>query len=100
MAWRGRRALHTDPGTPSGESETWPRRHLSPQARTLLISLLVGIAVAAACALPWTVSWQENFDLYLLFHARGKRPTPGNVVIVPVDRRAAEAIWVSKNPHA
>jgi adenylate cyclase len=37
-------------------------------------------------------------DLYVLFHLRGTLPPPSEVVIVPIDRRASEAISVLRDP--
>jgi adenylate cyclase len=72
---------------------------LSARTRARLISLGVGIAAASACAIPGTWIVQENIDLYALFHLRGTRPLPPEVVIVPIDRRAAQAISVLRDPQ-
>jgi adenylate cyclase len=43
---------------------------------------------------PVAWSWQEGWDLYALFKVRGARPIPKDIVLVPIDRRAARRLYL------
>lgn len=90
------------PASTGAESETRPapRARISARSRALLICALCGLIAAVAVGIPQFHDWQENVDLFILFRARGKQPTPTHVVMVPIDRRAAQSIGVPKDPVA
>lgn len=39
-------------------------------------------------------SWQEGWDLYALFWARGERPAPADVVLVPIDQLGRSRLYL------
>src|SRR5438034_7310324 len=57
--------------------------------KTLGFGLAVGAFGAALFALPPAFELEEYAGLYFLFHTRGPRPPPPEVVIVAVDRKSA-----------
>jgi adenylate cyclase len=59
------------------------------------LALLAGVASLA----PLTLAWEEGVDLYWLFRARGERPAPNNVVLVPIDGRAARSLFLPASPN-
>src|SRR3712207_3368891 len=64
------------------------------RARALLIGFGLSLLVALAGTAPFTWSLQENLDLGFLFWLRGARPAPNDVVLVPIDGRAAKNIYL------
>lgn len=75
----------------AGDSGLWPLRGWKIPA---LVGGTLALLVALASALPLFWSWQETVDLYVLFKARGSRPVPDNVVIVPIDGRATRRLFL------
>lgn len=73
---------------------------VTARTRALIVCLATGALAAIAVVLPPLFSWQENADLYMLFRARGTLPPPSEVVMVPIDRRAADSLAVPKDPQA
>lgn len=69
------------------------------RTRALAIGACVSLLAAAAGALPVLWSWQEVMDLDLLFRARGARPAPPEVVLVPIDARAARSLFLPAAPE-
>lgn len=61
----------------------------------------MGIAAlsAALLILPAGQMLEEDFGLPLLFEQRGARPAPDGVVIVPIEKSAADALSVSSKPE-
>lgn len=55
-----------------------------------------GFSVLAALigAHPLSWNWQESFDLEVFFRLRGARPAPSEVVLVPIDGRAQESLFL------
>jgi adenylate cyclase len=68
------------------------------RTRALAIGAGVSLFAAAAGALPFLWSWQEFVDLHVLFRARGERPAPADVVLVPIDARAAKGLFLPAAP--
>lgn len=66
--------------------------------RSLAIGACLSILAAAAGALPFAWSWQEAVDLHFLFRARGPRPAPAEVVLVPIDARAGARLFLPAAP--
>jgi adenylate cyclase len=64
------------------------------RTRALMVGACLSILTAAVGALPLAWSWQEAVDLYVLFRARGPRPAPAEVVLVPIDGRAAKRLFL------
>lgn len=69
------------------------------RTRALKIGAALSLVAAAASALPFLWSWQEAVDLQLLFRARGPRPAPGEVLLVPIDARAASRLYLPAAPE-
>lgn len=74
-----------------------PRPAWNARTRALTLSLAVGIVAGLIGVLPAGMPFQEAADLFFLFRARGPLPSPGGVAIVPIDRRAAQAIAVPRD---
>lgn len=70
----------------------WPLQ--AWRIRALVVGATLCVLVAAATMLPLFGSWQETVDLYLLFKTRGPRAVPDNVLIVPIDGRAARRLFL------
>jgi adenylate cyclase len=64
------------------------------RTRALATGACLSVVVAAAGALPFLWSWQEAVDLDLLFRARGARQAPAEVLLVPIDARAAKRLFL------
>ena len=69
------------------------------RTRALTIGACLSALAAVAGALPFAWSWQEAIDLELLFRARGARPAPAEVVLVPIDGRAANSLFLPAAPQ-
>jgi adenylate cyclase len=69
------------------------------RTRALVIGACLSCIAAAAGALPFSWSWQEAVDLHLLFRARGPRPAPAEVVLVPIDGRTAKRLFMPAAPE-
>ncbi len=78
----------------------WPRPNWSARTRAVTISVGVGLVAGAIALVPGLFPLQESADLFFLFRARGPLPAPENVAIVPIDRRAAQAIAVPRDGDA
>src|SRR5262245_32824415 len=70
------------------------------RARTVLLGGLLSLLVAAAGGVPFMWALEEAVDLYLLFQARGARPAPDNVIIVPINGRAQKRLFLPASPAA
>src|SRR5207249_3226018 len=66
--------------------------------KTLGLGLAVGALGAALFALPPVFEFEEYAGLYFLFHARGPRPPPPEVVIVALDRESAGRLGLPEQP--
>jgi len=64
------------------------------RTRALATGACLSVVVAGAGALPFLWSSQEAVDLDLLFRARGARPAPAEVLLVPIDARAAKRLFL------
>jgi adenylate cyclase len=62
--------------------------------RALIVGGCVALAAAGASIAPFVWNWEEGMDLHLLFRLRGARPAPQNVVLVPIDARAARSLFM------
>ena len=67
--------------------------------RPLGIGALTAVAGLLFMALPLGVALEESAGLNLLFRLRGSRPSPPEVLIVAIDRPAAEALGLPANPN-
>lgn len=75
--------------------QQWRLHALLPwHARALAIGACVSLAAAIAGSLPFLWQSQEAIDLYLLFSARGVRPAPPEVILVPIDGRTARSLFL------
>ena len=75
--------------------QQWRTHALLPwRARALAIGACVSLAAALAGSLPSLWQSQEAIDLSLLFWARGARPAPPDIILVPIDGRAARSLFL------
>ena len=65
--------------------------------RSLAIGLCLALLAAASCFVPIMQAWEESVDLHVLFRARGARPATDDVVLVPIDRRAARSLFLPQS---
>jgi adenylate cyclase len=68
--------------------------HKQTGVRAFVVGAAFAALAAATSAIPIGWNWQEGGDLYALFAARGPRPAPDDVVLVPIDRLAASRIFL------
>jgi adenylate cyclase len=68
-------------------------------SRPLAIGLITAAAGLVFMALPLGAALEESLGLDLLFTLRGPRQPPPEVVIVSIDRLAAEALGLPPNPN-
>ena len=78
-----------------------PRRTRLGRAlgRPVAIGALSAAAGLLFVALPIGAALEESVGLSLLFKLRGSRPPPPEVLIVAIDRPAAEALGLPPNPN-
>src|SRR5262245_14579933 len=62
--------------------------------RGLIIGGCLALLAAAASLTPVVETWEEAADLQFLFRARGARTPPDEVVVVPIDGRAARRLFL------
>ena len=67
--------------------------------RSHLIAACIGLIGALLTISPWGLQLEENFALSLLFHVRGKRAAPAEVVVVSIDRRSVAALSMPDEPE-
>ncbi len=63
---------------------------MSRYSKAAILGLATGIAGIAAGLLPFWIALGEGLDLELLFRMRGKRPAPGEVLVVSIDKESAD----------
>ncbi|MEK7322274.1 MAG: adenylate/guanylate cyclase domain-containing protein [Pseudomonadota bacterium] len=66
--------------------------------RPLILSLLVAVLGVVVLILPLGQYLEEEAGLALLFKERGARPAPDEVVVVPIEYKAAAALDVANDP--
>jgi adenylate cyclase len=64
----------------------------------LIAGLLLGILGLVLTITPYGFLLEENFGLYVLFHLRGPRPVPPDVVVIALDQESAESLDLPSNP--
>lgn len=62
------------------------------RVRALVVGACLSLAAAVAGLLPAVARLEAALDLELLFFLRGARPAPAEVLIVPIDARAAASL--------
>ena len=67
-------------------------------AKATSIGLLTGLLGLMLSFLPLGIDLEENFGLDLLFHLRGKREPPSNVIIVALDNFSAKTLDLPIQP--
>jgi adenylate cyclase len=68
-------------------------------SRPLGIGALTAVAGLLFLMLPLGAGLEESVGLSLLFRLRGTRPPPSEVLVVAIDRPAAEALELPTNPN-
>jgi CHASE2 domain-containing sensor protein len=68
-------------------------------AKAVALGLLTAVVGLAASALPLGFALEERFGLTALFHLRGVRQPPPEVVVVNVDRPVAERLGLPLDPE-
>jgi adenylate cyclase len=67
-------------------------------AKPLILGVLVAAAGAVASVAPRVAALEESLGLGLLFHLRGPRQPPPEVVVVGIDKRSADLLGVPGDP--
>jgi adenylate cyclase len=75
------------------QNQAWA---MSRSVKTIGISFGAGLLGVILSTLPISLDLQEHFGLKLLFHLRGARRAPSEVLIVSLDRESAEALGLSR----
>ena len=65
--------------------------------KALVIGSCLSALAAAASFVPAVWSWEEGVDLQVFFSARGARTVPADVVLVPIDRKAARRLFLPQS---
>lgn len=65
--------------------------------RSLAGGVCLALLAAASSFVPIVQDWEESVDLHLLFGVRGARAPSGDVVLVPIDRRAARSLFLPQS---
>lgn len=65
--------------------------------KALAVGGCLSLLAAASSFAPGVWSWEERIDLQVLFRARGARAVPDDVVLVPIDRRAARSLFLPQS---
>jgi len=68
------------------------------RVRSHLIGIFIGVIGALLALSPWGLKLDEYFGLGLLFHLRGKREAPTEVVVISIDQRSAAALNFPDEP--
>ena len=68
-------------------------------ARPVAMGALAALAGVLFAAVPLGPRLEESIGLTLLFRLRGSRPPPADVLVVAIDRQAAEALGLPPNPN-
>ena len=63
---------------------------MSRYSKAAILGLATGIAGVLAGLTPFWIALGESLDLELLFHMRGSRPPPGEVLVVSIDKASAD----------
>ncbi len=71
---------------------------MSPLSKAILLGFLVGIFGLVASPFRFILGIEENTGLGLLFHLRGARPPPSDVVVISIDRESSEHLNLPDNP--
>ncbi len=64
--------------------------------RSLAVGVCLALLAAASSFVPIVQDWEESIDLHVLFRARGARPASDEVVLVPIDRKAARSLFLPR----
>lgn len=65
--------------------------------RALAIGGCLSLLAAASSFVPEVWRWEEIIDLHVLFRARGARAVPDDVILVPIDRKAARRLFLPQS---
>lgn len=65
---------------------------MSRYSQAAILGLIVGVAGLGAGLLPFVLALEENVDLEVLFHLRGSRPPPQEILVVSIDKESADAL--------
>lgn len=79
----------------SGKTRWQPSMLLTP----LALSLLTALSGAVLLILPLGQSAEEAVGLDLLFQQRGARAAPAELVVIPIEKHAADALHLSNRPE-
>jgi CHASE2 domain-containing sensor protein len=62
--------------------------------KALAIGGCLSLLAAASSFVPTVWRWEEGVDLHVLFRARGARAVPDDVILIPIDRKAARRLFL------
>lgn len=79
----------------SGKTRWQPSMLLTPLALSLLIASLGAVLLI----MPLGQSAEESIGLDLLFEQRGARTAPAEAVVIPIEKRAADALNLPNKPE-
>lgn len=65
--------------------------------RSLAVGSCLALLAAASSFLPVVQDWEQSVDLHVLFRMRGARAATDEVVLVPIDRRAARSLFLPQS---
>jgi adenylate cyclase len=68
-------------------------------SKAVIVGIFTGIIGVMISALPSGLSLEENTGLEMLFHMRGERPAPADVIIVSVSKESADKLNLPSKPE-
>jgi len=74
------------------------QRSMSPVQRALLLGLAIAVLGVAFTSLPRMQGIEEDVGLDWLFHLRGPRPAPPEVVVVAIDQPTSRIVGAPDDP--
>jgi len=72
---------------------------MKPWRWRIMLAVLIGLLGATSHLMPQGAGIEEQFGLYWLFHARGVKPAPDDVVVISIDQASATHLDLPLKPN-
>jgi adenylate cyclase len=77
-----------------------PRPTVTFRPPHIVLGLVIGVVGTFAALMPFVAELEQSLGLSWLFHLRGPRPAPDEVVIVAIDHESAQRLHLQLRPNA